>query len=55
MLFKNVCINPILKDSVLTIIYFQEAATEMCSAKKVFWKFQAKFFKKSEIELISCK
>ena len=24
---------------------FQEAATEMCSAKKVFWEFQAKFFK----------
>ena len=45
MLFKNICINPILKDKVLTILSFQEAATEMCSAKKVLWKFQAKFFK----------
>ena len=24
---------------------FQEAVNEMCSAKKVFWKFQARFFK----------
>ena len=45
MLFKNVCTNPILKDNLLTIIEFQETATEMCFAKEVFWKFQAKFFK----------
>ena len=30
---------------VLTIIQFQEAATAICSAKMVFWKFQAKAFK----------
>ena len=30
---------------VLTIIKFQETATEMCSPKKVFGEFQAKSFK----------
>ena len=29
--------------TVLTI-YFQEAATQMYSVKKMFWKFQEKFF-----------
>ena len=43
MLFKNVCINLILKEKVLTIMQFQEADTEMCSANKVFWKFPQKY------------
>ena len=31
--------------AVLTIVELQEAASEMCSAKRLLWKFQATFFK----------